>query len=120
MYHTLNTGKNQYKLRLDAKSAVAVERALGKSLFALFGEGNINELPTTEETAIVLHGALQKFRHGVSYEDAFEIIDEYIENGGTYVGMFEELVKTLQVSGFFKVPEKTKENELKMMTANQK
>lgn len=121
MYHTLDTGKNQYKLRLDAKNAVAVEKALGKSLFALFGEGNVNELPTTEQIVTVLHGALQKYHHGISYENAFSILDEYIENGGTYLGMFQELLEMLQVSGFFKAPEnKEKNTEKREMLENSK
>ena len=108
LFHTLDTGKNQYKLRLDAKHSRDVERQLGCSLLGLFGGGNLQDLPDTETIVIVLHGALQKYHHGISIDDTFEIFDEYIENGKTYVEMFEELVEVLKVSGFFKLP-KTQE-----------
>ena len=109
MFYTFDTGKNTYKLRLDSKNAIAVEEQLGVSLLALFGGGDMQDLPTTRKIIIVLHGALQTYNHGISLDDTFSIFDEFIENGGAHTEMYEVLMEVLQVSGFFKVPKTQKE-----------
>ncbi|OMF54820.1 hypothetical protein BK138_16090 [Paenibacillus rhizosphaerae] len=108
LYATLTVGSQEYKLRLSAKVAVDVERKLGgKSLLSLFGEGNLNDLPGVEPLIAVLHGSLQAYEHGITLDKAYEIYDQYIEDGGSYVGLIQVLIEVLKVSGFFKgAPEK--------------
>lgn len=99
---TLQVGNQEYKLRLPAKNAVDVERKIGKSVLAIFGDGKMNELPNVETVVTLLHGCLQAYEHGISMDQAYEIYDAYIENGGSYAGMIQVLVEVLKVSGFFK------------------
>jgi len=102
LYTTFTVGEKEYKLRLPAKIAVDVERKIGKSLLAVFGEGKMSDLPSIETIVTVLHGSLQTYQHGITMDDAFEIYDRYIENGGSYAGMIQVLVEVLKVSGFFR------------------
>lgn len=102
LYTTLQIGNKEYKLRLPAKAAVDVERKLGKSILSIFGDGKMSDLPTTETLVTVLHGCLQTYEHGITLDQAYEIYDAYIENGGSYAGMIKELVEVMRVSGFFK------------------
>jgi len=102
LYTTLKVGNQEYKLRLPAKIAVDVERKIGKSLLMVFGEGKMSDLPSIETVVTVLHGSLQAYQHGITMDDAYEIYDRYIENGGSYAGMMRELVEVLKISGFFK------------------
>ncbi|MCG7406783.1 DUF6096 family protein [Paenibacillus sp. ACRRX] len=102
LYTTLKAGNQEYKLRLTAKASVDIERKLGKSVLGVFGDGNLEDMPTMETLVLVLHGSLQAYEHGISLDDAYAIYDKYIESDGSYAGMLTELVEVLKVSGFFK------------------
>ncbi|MCY9513317.1 DUF6096 family protein [Paenibacillus apiarius] len=108
LYTTLQVGEKEYKLRLPSKSACAIERKIGKSVLTIFGEGELNDLPNLETLITVLHGSLQVYEHGVTLDDTYEIYDKYVEHGGSYAGLIQELVEVLKVSGFFKGAPKSK------------
>lgn len=111
LYSTLRVGEKEYKLRISAKIAVDIERKIGKSLLAIFGEGNLNELPGIETLITILHGALQTYEHGISLDDTYNIYDKYVEGEGSYAGMIQELVEVLKISGFFKGAPKESKTE---------
>ncbi|MDQ0091669.1 putative NUDIX family phosphoesterase [Paenibacillus anaericanus] len=103
LYTTLTVGGTEYKLRLPAKIAGDVERKLGgKSLIGVFGGGDMEDLPGIEPLITVLHGSLQVFEHGITLDKTYELYDQYIEDGGSYVGMIKVIIEVLKVSGFFK------------------
>ncbi len=103
LYTTLTIGNKDYKLRLPAKEAAAVERKIGgRSLLAIFGTGSIEDLPNIDTIVAVLHGSMQVYEHGITLDDAYGIFDEYLESGGSYAGMVKEIVEVLKVSGFFR------------------
>lgn len=102
-YTTFRVGEDEYKLRLPVKVIADVERKLGgRSIISLFGDGNIKDLPNIAAIVIVLHGALQTYQHNISLDKAYEIFDEYLENGGSYAGIISEFLELLKVSGFFR------------------
>lgn len=104
LYTTLQGGSKAYKLRLTAKTLVALESQLGQSLFSVFGSmgENLNHMPKLEVLIALLHASLQTYQHGITPDDAYDIYDDYIEQGGSYAGMLKELVEVLQISGFFR------------------
>lgn len=102
LYTTFRVGENEYKLRLPVKVIADIERKLGgRSIISLFGDGNIKDLPNITAIVTVLHGALQTNQHNISLDRAYEIFEEYLENGGSYAGIISEFLELLKVSGFF-------------------
>ena len=73
-----------YKLRLDAKRIVELEKKLGGSpLSAFMKDGQVTS-PTLQNLLLILHIALLPFQSGIKEEDMFEIYDKWVESGKTY------------------------------------
>jgi hypothetical protein len=116
LYSTLKVGEKEYKLRLTAQSSVEVEKQLGKSVYDMvlgIAPESMNTSSTKEDISIrgmsmplisnivtILHGSLQRYQHSVTLDDTYDIYDEYIDAGGSYMDFFEILMNVLKVSGF--------------------
>lgn len=98
----LKVGTKELKLRLGAQQIVAVERKLGTSILTVLVEaGNGQTMMQLEKLLIILHGALQKYEHGYTMESVYDLYDEFVEEGGSFMDLVEKLADLLTVSGFF-------------------
>lgn len=100
-YKEFKIGEKEYKLKLDAKAVVNVEKRLGESLLNVFMTG---ETPALSNMLVILHSALQKYEHGITADKVLEMYDEYVDNGGTYTELVKEMLDLLKVSGFLIQP----------------
>lgn len=108
----------ELKLRLTSLQATKVEEKIGANLLKVFmpAEGETFALPPLKVMLLLTHGALQKFEHGLSFEDVSDLYDDYVDNGGDQAAfMADVILPTLQVSGFMprekaskKTPKKSK------------
>ena len=73
MYVDFEAGNKAYKLRLNTRSIVSLEKQLGCNPIAIFGDGST--LPTVESMVNVLYAALQPLNHGITLNDAYDIFD---------------------------------------------
>lgn len=99
-YTEFKVGDREYKLRLATGEIVNIEKKIGGNILEIFMSRD--KIPSMEELMIVLHGALQKFHHGITLKDVYDIYDEYVDNGGTFEDLIEKIVDVFEVSGFFK------------------
>ncbi len=108
----------ELKLRLTSLQATKVEEKIGANLLKVFmpAEGEAFALPPLKVMLLLTHGALQKFEHGLSFEDVSDLYDGYVDNGGDQAAfMADVILPMLQVSGFMprekedkKTPKKSK------------
>lgn len=109
----------ELKLRLTSLQGTKVEEKIGANLLKVFmpEDGEEFPLPPLKVMLLLTHGALQKFEHGISFEDTSDLYDEYVDNGGDQAAfMADVILPLLQVSGFMprekqskkKAPKKTK------------
>lgn len=108
----------ELKLRLTSLQATKVEEKIGANLLKVFmpAEGEAFALPPLKVMLLLTHGALQKFEHGLSFEDVSDFYDDYVDNGGDQAAfMADVILPMLQVSGFMprekaskKTPKKSK------------
>ena len=109
----------ELKLRLTSLQGTKVEEKIGANLLKVFmpEKGEEFTLPPLKVMLLLVHGALQKFEHGISFEDTSDLYDEYVDNGGDQAAfMADVILPLLQVSGFMprekaskkKTPKKTK------------
>ncbi len=50
----------------------------------------------------IIHMSAQRFHHGLSYNSIKALVDDYIEEGGSQLELFTDvLVPIFEVSGFF-------------------
>lgn len=101
----------ELKLRLTSLQATKVEEKIGMNLLKVFmpAEGESFTLPPLKVMLFLTHGALQKYEHGISFEDVSELYDSYVDNGGDQAAFMADVVlPMLQVSGFMPREEKNK------------
>lgn len=101
----------ELKLRLTSLQATKVEEKIGMNLLKVFmpAEGESFTLPPLKVMLFLTHGALQKYEHGISFEDVSELYDSYVDNGGDQATFMADVVlPMLQVSGFMPREEKNK------------
>ena len=49
-----------------------------------------------------IQAAMQPWEHGVKYSDIVNLYDKYVEEGGSQVNLYKDvIIQTLAVSGFF-------------------
>lgn len=115
----------ELKLRLTSLQATKVEEKIGANLLKVFmpAEGESFALPPLKVMLLLTHGALQKYEHGISFEDVSDLYDDYVDNGGDQAAfMADVILPMLQVSGFMprekekkKTPEKSKKATMEVV-----
>ena len=62
----------------------------------------LNKIDSITVQIAVLHGALQKYHHNISYAEAESIYEKYLDNGKTVLDFAEVIMEVYSVSGFMK------------------
>lgn len=106
LYHDFTAGNNNYKLRLNTRNVVALEKMLGCSPLAIFGDGET--LPTTTAMVAILFCSLQQYHHNITLNDAYDIFDEYLADGNTITDFLSVIIGVYKVSGLIKESAETK------------
>lgn len=103
LYTTLTIAGKDYKLRLGAANIMELEKQLGgRNPMDVLMNVEKGALPPLTATLRILHGSMQKFQHGTSFNDVVELYDRYVEEGGSYTDLLQPLIEVFRVSGFFK------------------
>lgn len=97
LYLDFEAGNKAYKLRLNTRNIVALEKQLGGNPLSIFGDGS--KLPTVSELVAVLWASLQQYQHNITLNDAYDIFDAYLEDGHIMTDFFNVVVDVYKVSG---------------------
>ena len=106
VYVDFTAGNKDYKLRLNTRNTVALEKSLGCNPIAIFGNGDT--IPTVTTMVTILFYSLQQLNHGISLEDAYDIFDRYIEDGNGATDFITVILDVYKVSGIIKESGKEK------------
>ena len=107
MYTDFIAGDKEYRLRLNTRAIVALEKKLGCNPLAIFGDGDT--IPPVTAMIAILHAALQPLNHGVTETDAMDIFDEYLADGHQMTDFLQVIIDVYKVSGLIKDVEVDKE-----------
>lgn len=107
MYYDFEAGNKAYKLRLNTRNIVSLEKALGTNPLGIFGNGDT--IPTITEMVNILWCSLQQYHHGISLNDAYDIFDSYLEDGHVITDFLNVIIGVYRVSGIIK--EENEESE---------
>lgn len=102
-------GNNTYKLRLNTRNIVLLEKQLGCNPLSIFGEGET--VPQVTTMVAVLHASLQQYNHGITLNDAYDIFDEYLADGHSSVDFIPVILEIYKASGI--IPKDKEEAEVK-------
>lgn len=110
LYTTFTVKDRDYKLRLNAKSCVDLEKKLGTNPLNIFIDiaGNDTmKLPNLNDLIAVLHYSLQALEHGITMDKTYEIYDAFIEEGHSMTDLIPIIIDVYKVSGL--IPEEVEE-----------
>ena len=100
-------GEHTYKLCLNTKHIVALERRMGKNPLNLI----ISEtIPKFEDLITILHEAMQQYNHSISMDDMYQIVDTYLANGHDFGNMIMLVKEVYESAGLIESDTK-EENE---------
>ena len=97
MFYEFTVGNNEYKLRLNTRNIVSLEKQLGCNPLAIFGNGDV--LPTITQMVAVLHASLQSMHHGIDMAAAYDIFDDFLADGHNMTDFLPVIVEVYKVSG---------------------
>ena len=118
-YTTWKIGEVEHKLRLTTRQAVAVEEKLGVNLLKVFMPRQDEDfpLPPLKVMLVVIHGALQKFEHGVTLDDVYDMHDDYVDAGGDQTSLLMDVIIPLfENSGFMQKQKETTDEQATLTT----
>ncbi|GLC88703.1 DUF6096 family protein [Lysinibacillus piscis] len=109
-YTSLNYGGEEFKLRITAAATIDLEKKLGgRNPLDILMAVESGNMPSISSVLLIFHAAIQKFHHGVKFDDIVNLYDQYVEDGNAYTDLLPVLIEVFRVSGFFPSQEKTQE-----------
>ena len=97
MYVDFTAGSKSYRLRLSTRNTVMLEKQLGCNPLSVFGNGDT--LPTVTQMVNILYASLIQYNHGLTLNDAYDIFDEWLEDGHTMTDFIQIILQIYKVSG---------------------
>lgn len=107
MFYTFEAGNETYKLRLNTRNIVELEKLIGKNPLAIFDNGET--LPPITEMVAILHCSLQQFQHSITLNKTYDIFDAYLADGKTASDFIGVIVEIYKASGI--IADDSKEEE---------
>ena len=96
-YIDFEAGGKNYRLRLNTRSIVALEKQLGCNPLGIFGSGDT--IPTITVMVQIFHAAAQQLNHGITLNDAYDIFDSYLSEGHTMTDFIPVILEVYKASG---------------------
>jgi hypothetical protein len=100
LYYDFKAGDKEYKLKLNTRNIVALEKNIECNPLMIFGNGD--RVPTLSVMVAVLHASLQQYHHGITLNDAYDIFDEYVADGNSITDFIPVILEIYKVSGLIK------------------
>lgn len=103
MLYTIWTVKgNDYKLRLNAKACVDLEKKLGTNALNIFVGLKENELPSLTPMLLIIQAGMSQYQHNMNLDAVYDIYDDYVDEGHTLADLVPLILDIFKVSGFYK------------------
>lgn len=106
-YLDFKAGSKEYKLRLNTRNVISLEKQLGCNPLAIFGSGDT--IPTITVMVKILHASLQQYQHSITLDDAYDIFDEWLENNHVMTDFIPLIIEIYKASGIIKDPNNKEE-----------
>jgi hypothetical protein len=100
MYTELTIGGDVYKLRLNTRASIQLEKTLGYNPLKVFMDASENQLPKMHDMVIFLHAMLQPYHHGMNMDKVMDLFDTYIAEGNNMYSMIPVFADVLKQSGY--------------------
>ena len=96
-YIEFSAGNKDYKLRLNTRNTVLLEKQLECNPLSIFGNGDT--IPTITTMVAILHASLQQYNHGITLNDAYDIFDAWLDEGHSTTDFIPTILEIYKASG---------------------
>lgn len=100
MYTELIIGGETFKLRLNTRTSIQLEKALGYNPLNMLIAASENKMPKKMDVIIFLQNMLQSYHHGYNMEKTMDLFDTYIEEGHNMFELIPTFVEVLTDAGY--------------------
>lgn len=97
LFKEFEVGGRTYKLAMNTRSVIELEKKMGCNPIAVFGDGD--RVPTVTDMINILSAALQRFEHGLTQNDAISIFDTWLDEGHNIAEFIPIILDVYKVSG---------------------
>lgn len=108
IYTEFTAGNKVYKLRLNTRNLVQLEKQLGGNPIALLAQIDDDNLPTITDMVNILYCSLQAMEHGITLNAAYDIFDAYVADGHNPMEFVKVIYDVFVVSGLIPKEEEVK------------
>ena len=108
-YIDFSAGNKDYKLRLNTRNTVMLEKQLDCNPLSIFGNGET--IPTITTMVAILHASMQQYNHGIALNDAYDIFDTWLSEGHATTDFIPIILEIYKASGI--IPKDKEELETK-------
>ena len=111
LFVELEIGNEVYKLRLNTRTSIQLEKALGRnpvSMLMDMAEGNV--LPKRTDIVLMLQAMLQVYHHGFNLEKTMDLYDNYLATGKNDFAMIPVFTEVFQLAGYIGKDDENNEN----------
>ena len=112
MYIELTIGNEVYKLRLNTRTSIQLEKALGRnpvSMLMDMADGNI--LPKRTDIVLMLQAMLQVYHHGYNLDKTMDLYDDFLASGKNDFDMIPVFTEVFQMAGYIGKPDENTDGE---------
>lgn len=102
LFTTFEVSGNKYKLRINTRSLIELEKALGMNPMYVFNNKENHNVPTVEQMANILYYSLNVYHSEMTLDDAYRLFDEWLDEGHIYNEFVRVITEIYIVSGIFK------------------
>lgn len=98
MYIDFSAGNKEYKLRLNTRGIVLLEKQLGCNPLSIFGKEG-ETIPTITTMVTILQASLQAYHPSISLNNAYDIFDEWLAEGHATTDFIPVILEIYKASG---------------------
>ena len=93
-------GANVYKLQLKTKQCILLEKKLGQSPLEMLMKLEDGGLPTLNDMITIITIGMLVHNPSMNENRVADLLDEYVEDGHSYMELLEVIVELLSKSGY--------------------
>ena len=103
----IEIGGKAHKVRFDFNAIADIEQRTGMGIGKLMSEDNAG----FHSIRVLLWGGMKFARPRLTFEDAGNLLQQYLDGGGTFEAISQRLVLAMQIAGLIPKDEVTEEPE---------
>ena len=100
MYTELIINGEIYKLKLNTRASVQLEKSLGYNPITMLMDIDSGKMPKLMDVLLILQACLQTYHHGYTLDKTMDLFDKYVEDGNSMFDLIPLFIEVFQQSGY--------------------